>query len=353
MSLLTQAQKHGNPIIDGRQATLVWHGDKPPLLIGDFNHWGGNNGETAIHAKQDTAGVWLYQIDLPTDAYVEYTFTHQPGDDAARTPDKLNQQKVANGMGYYNHFFYMPDGKPTPFIKRRRNVPHGIVTKHTLSHAYIGGKRDVWLYQPPVDEAVPLVIVYDGKDYLRRAFITHIVDNLIAAKRIRPVALALVENAGRSRFIEYNCGEAILAILDHWVIPLALDKLNLQKPGGYGVLGASMGGLMALYTALRMPDIFGYAVSQSGGFLPFNGHATPLVNVLIDPMDSPPPLKLWLDVGTLEWLYPANQAMYTWLSQRGWDATYLEYNAGHNYTAWRNALTQALPAVFPTESKGL
>ncbi|MFN8374318.1 MAG: alpha/beta hydrolase-fold protein [Anaerolineae bacterium] len=35
-----------------------------------------------------------------------------------------------------------------------------------------------------------------------------------------------------------------------------------QHPGAFGVLGASMGGLMALYAGLRMPALFGQVISQ-------------------------------------------------------------------------------------------
>ena len=61
----------------------------------------------------------------------------------------------------------------------------------------VGGKRPVWLYQPPTPDPVPLVVVWDGGDYYRRGRLTQIVDNLIAQRRIRPIALALVENGGR------------------------------------------------------------------------------------------------------------------------------------------------------------
>ena len=54
------------------------------------------------------------------------------------------------------------------------------------------------------------------------------------------------------------------------VLPLAAERLRLLDartlPGAYGVLGVSMGGLMALYLGLRLPQVFGRVLSQSGAF---------------------------------------------------------------------------------------
>ncbi|NIW48054.1 MAG: esterase family protein, partial [Gammaproteobacteria bacterium] len=55
--------------------------------------------------------------------------------------------------------------------------------------------------------------------------------------------------------------------------PLAKEKLNLVDPEKepYGIMGASLGGLMALFTGLRITQIFGQILSQAGSF-GFDGH---------------------------------------------------------------------------------
>ncbi len=58
---------------------------------------------------------------------------------------------------------------------------------------------------------MPLLAVYDGLDYFRRGKLTEIVDNLIAAKRIRPVAIAFLQNGGQqARMVEYGCSQTTL-----------------------------------------------------------------------------------------------------------------------------------------------
>jgi enterochelin esterase-like enzyme len=131
-------------------------------------------------------------------------------------------------------------------------------------------EREIFLYRPQVKEAVPLLAVYDGQDYLNRGRLAVIVDNLIAEGRMRPIAMAFLPNGGRWRDLEYSCSDGTLLWLDEVILPLAMEKLNLldikKQPGAYGVLGASLSATMSMYTGLRMPDVFGKVLSQAGAF---------------------------------------------------------------------------------------
>jgi enterochelin esterase family protein len=196
---------------------------------------------------------------------------------------------------------------------------------------------------------VSLLVVLDGRDYRTRAKLPIIVDNLIAQKRIRPIALALVQHGGQARFIEYMCNDATLGFLLREVLPLAQAQLNLldiqKQPGAYGILGASMGGLIALYTGLRAPQIFGQVLSQSGAF----GFGLPnMDSVIFDliRLMPAPPIRVWLDVGRYEFLFQANQRMRDLLTERNYRFDYREYNGGHNYTAWRDDVAHGLVALF-------
>ena len=232
---LERAQE-GTPIIDDEMATFVWHGPKAPQLIGDFTDWEHGSPQTLTQVAQE---VWIRTLTLPRDAYIEYTYWQ----DNERVPDPLNPHTTPDGFGHDDHFFYMPGAAPTPLTRRRRNVPHGTVTRHVIEAEFLvaGGKRTVYLYHPPTPEPCPLLVVLDGQDYRRRAKLTNVVDNLIAQGRIRPVALALVYHGGKARFIEYACSETTVGFLVSHVLPLAQAELNLvdihTSPGAYGILG--------------------------------------------------------------------------------------------------------------------
>ncbi|MCU0498068.1 MAG: alpha/beta hydrolase-fold protein [Anaerolineae bacterium] len=334
------------PHIEGHQVTFRWQttqaDETPPLLIGDFNDWGARGTGDAIALTQTAPNEWTHTRSFPSDAYIEYKFTHDPTDPKAAVLDPNNPRKVSNGMGKQNNYLRMPDSRP---IVIPRGIKHGKITEHTIrSFALPDAERHVWLYQPPVETPAPLMIVYDGRDYLRRAKLPEVIDHLIAQHQIPPVALAMIDNGKKSRYFEYNNSEMTLSILLEAVLPLAQRNLQLTSPGAYGVIGASMGGLMALYTALRLPGIFTRVISQSGAFL-LKPRGEGLIDYLLKTQPTLP-LKIWQDVGVYEWLLASNRELHTTLQARGYEVTYREFNAGHNYTAWRDQLPEALRTTF-------
>lgn len=344
----------GNPLIDGDQATFVWEGESAPLLRGDFNHWSVELPDL-IRLKESAPGVWTHTLTLPRDAYIEYTFSQtNPRDSKARVRDPHNNRRVWSGFDAYNHTFDMPDTKHTPFTRVKRGIERGTVTKHILESGWIfpEGKRDLWLYTPANQIApVPLVVAWDGRDYLRRGKIVEIVDNLIALEHIPPIALALLDSGKSARYVEFNSGEAALEVLTTLALPLANNHLSLidinQNPGAYGILGASMGGLMAFYAGLRLPSIFGKVISQAGAFVyrPLPSQEV-WIHTLVNVLPRPPLMKLWMDVGSFDWLLKANREMRALLTEKGYNVVYREYAAAHNYTAWRDALPDALITLF-------
>ncbi len=341
--LLYRARREGTPLIDDDTVTFVWKARRAPLLIGDMTDW--LEGEP-IAAEKVGPNLWSYSTALAHDAYVEYAFLVG----GKNRTDPFNPRQVDNGLGGFNQFFYMPGAEPSPLIERAPRVPRGQVTSLVLEmpRFVAGSHRTVYFYQPPVSEPVPLLVVFDGADYFRRGHLPTIVDNLIAQRRIQPIALAMVNNAGAMRSLEYGCSETIIGLLLKALLPAAQSVLNLvdihAAPRSYGVLGASLGGLTALYSGLRLPDIFGRVASQSGAWT-LEGYDT----VVYDLIRYGPrrPLHIWMDCGRFERLLETNRRMFALLEEKGYGVTYNEYEAGHNYTAWRNDLWRGLQTLFP------
>lgn len=337
MNLRAYVSQYGNPWIEGNTATLVWQGETAPHLLCDLNEW---SSPRALRLLEP--GLWAVSLELPEQAYLEYCFIDpQTGQ---RQRDPLNRKTVNNGVGGYNHFFYMPGGQPTPWA---RGPMRGKISKHTVAaqHLTISKERRVYLYHPPVDHPVPLLAVYDGPDYLKRGKLAQIVDHLITAKRIQPMALAFLSNAGNAgRMVEYGESGPTLAFLTERVLPLAKQQLPLlNQPGAHGILGSSMGGLMATFTALRLPEIFGKGFSQAGAF-EWWGQKT----MTIDLVRHLPvaPIRLWLDCGLLDSLLPCNRQMRDLLHEKGYTFGYQETPGAHNFTTWRNACAAGLEYLF-------
>ncbi len=340
---LERARQNGHPLIAGNTVTFLWEGETAPHFISDLTHWD----ENPLPMTPIASELWACSFDLPPDAYLEYSF-YDP-ESRERIPDPLNPHKYWNGIHAYNNYFHMPGSRPTPLARRRPGVPRGTVIRRQVESGMriIGSKRDVYLYQPPTEVPVPLLVVYDGPDYLRRGKLVNIVDNLIAQERMRPVAMALAQNAGADRHVEYACADSTLAFLTDRLLPLAKAHLSLldadAHPGAFGVMGASMGGLMALYTSLRMPQIFGKALCQAGAyrFWGQDGAVFPLVQHM-----PRPEVKLWLDCGRMDFLLEANRQMAGLLEEKGYDFEYHENGGAHNYATWRDAYAPGLVYLF-------
>ena len=351
-SIIQRAFKYGNPVIDIDQAVFIWEGESAPYLVGDFNHWDKN----ATRFKRvsprlipDSAkSIWSCIVTLSRDAYIEYSLhDHVTQQDFL---DPLNKKSVSNGLGGRNNFFYMPENMPSPFPLRRADVTPGKLSKHTVDTRWLRDdyERDIYLYRPTVKEPVPLLVVFDGKDYLQRGKLNVIVDNLIADKHIQPIAMAFLPSGGRWRNVEYACSDGTILWLDEIVMPFVKEKLNLlntkNNPGVYGVLGASLGGTMSMYTALRMPDLFGKVLSQAGAYT-IASRDFAVVDLVRH--NQAPEMNIWMDVGQLDFLLEDNRKMRGLLQDKGYKVNYREFMGGHNYTVWQNDVWRGLEAMFP------
>ncbi len=335
--ILSRLANEPTPLIDGDQVTFVWQGAKPPRLMGDFTNW-----ETApVELREVAPELWALTLTFDADAYIEYGFLSGK----KRLPDPLNPRRSPSGLGWDNHYFYMPAAAPNPLADPAASFPAGTITHHELpARPFLAStRRSVWLYQSPAAGPLPLWVVWDGKDYLERARLVAIMENMAAAGRISPVALAFVQHGGPNRSLEYNCSEATLGFVTETLLPFARQHLTLldpaAHPGAYGVMGASMGGLMALYAGLRLPGIFGRVLSQSGAFA--FGEYLPVVRDLIE-YAPVTPVRIWMDAGKYEWLLRPNLDTYEQLRRRGYDVAYRQFHAGHNYPAWRDELPHGL-----------
>jgi enterochelin esterase-like enzyme len=351
-SLLQRARETGNPVIQDDRVIFFSEGDTAPRLISDLTGWGEHPKNfrrlTSTLTPASGATVWSCSLTAPRDAYVEYAFYDPITQDQFLDP--WNPRTVNNGLGGRNNFFYMPETMPSPFSMRRADVSTGILTRHRVDTWLLQdyGERDVYLYKPQAKGPFPLLVVYDGPDYLQRGRLATIVDNLIADKRIRPIAMAFLQNGKSRRNVEYFCSDATISWLDREILPLARQHIRLinirDQMGAFGILGSSAGGLMSMYTGLRMPEIFGKVLCQSGVF---SLHGRDFAAVDLVRHEQASDIKVWMDIGRMDELLEDNRRMAALLTGKNYNVTYREFSGGHNYTSWRDELWRGLEEMFP------
>ena len=144
----------------------------------------------------------------------------------------------------------------------------------------LGRARRVWLYLPPgyatSGRRYPVLYLQDGQNVFDAATsfagewgVDETLDSLARGGDPGAIVVA-VDNGGAHRIDEYDPwrnpqygggeGDAYVAFLAGTLKPYVDARYRtLADPAHTGVLGSSMGGLIALYAALRRPDVFGRA----------------------------------------------------------------------------------------------
>jgi enterochelin esterase family protein len=223
--------------------------------------------------------TWARTYVLPNDARLGYRFApddsgvpfEQERDVMKRMQgwrtDPLNPRRAPVAPGIDVSVLELPAAAPSRWSQPDAAVPHGTVREVQVPLGDGGGSRKGWVYLP-AGGAVPgaLVIFLDGQSYTTLIPGPTILDNLIAARAIRPVA-ALFLAAADDREAEYGCNEAFADRLAGEVLGFARRETRVQPVAARTVLvGDSLAGLQAACAALAHPKQFGAVLTQSGSF---------------------------------------------------------------------------------------
>ena len=139
--------------------------------------------------------------------------------------------------------------------------------------------------------------------------------------------------------------------------PALERELPLQgTPAGRGLVGASLGAVASLSTAVRYPGVFGRLLLQSGSFA-FSDIGSHDRGPLFDPIadfvnayrSDPTPVsdRVFVSCGQYESLIYENRSLIPVLQSTGMDVRYVEARDGHNWENWRDRLREGLSWLFP------
>jgi enterochelin esterase-like enzyme len=116
------------------------------------------------------------------------------------------------------------------------------------------------------------------------------------------------------------------------------------------VAGSSYGGLASVFAGLAHPEVFGNVISLSGSFWwkPEGDTQTEWLKRRVN--NSPKiPLRFYLEVGLME-SYPmqieANRDMAETLTAKGYPLHYSEYDGGHSFLNWSEAMARGLRYIL-------
>jgi enterochelin esterase-like enzyme len=340
---------HGAPIVEDSTAYFIYYGDAGVVTIpSDRNGWNPHAdtmtrvGQTKLFYRRmnaDPASRWEYKLCV----------------DSLWILDPLNPLYSGGGFGA-NSEIRMPQYAPPGETEYRSDVPHGTLDTLLVTSEILGRIYPVSVYLPPgfgsPDRRYPSVYMLDGPDYIEFGRFVNVLDNMIGDKRIVPVVGVFInsrallnDSTADMRMTDYSMSDSFVTFLTSELRPLVLRRYHLkEQPDETAIMGISLGGLMATYTALLRPGTFGLCAAQSPSYQWNNG-------TIIDLVAQTPrkPVKIYLDSGTIHDASTDTRKMRDVLRAKGYLYRYMEYPEGHNWYNWRSRFDDILRYFWGTD----
>lgn len=342
------------PIVEETMLTFVFRGEADAVLLQHFIY-----GLESSRPLERVAGsdLWYMTLEVPRESTVQYKFNVVRGSDHNWIQDPLNPHLAYDPFGANSVCSTGAQVRPD-WTRHDPEARPGEIRGHDIKSAAFGRKREVNLYLPARfrrSRNYPLLVVHDGRDYLRFSDLKIVLDNLIHRLEMEPMIVALTN--AEDRLSEYPDHPSHAQFLTEEVVPYLEKRYPLRaQPASRGLMGASFGGVAALSCAWRYPGFYGRLLLQSGSFAFTDiGHHQrgpafdPVVKFINAFRDQPgkPSERVFVSCGTYESLIYENRSMVPLLQSTGMDVRYVEARDGHNWINWRDRLREGLSWLFP------
>jgi enterochelin esterase family protein len=298
-------------------------------------------------------GEWSVHLPRPGVDRMEYLFELRRHDGHTETVlDPVNERRVGGAFG--DHSVVEFPGYAAPHWLAL-DAPPGSYEDIAVPSAALGDTVHVRLWSPAglADGApAPLLVVHDGPEYDRLAFLTRYLAAMVRALQLPPLRAALVSPGPRDAW--YSAEPAYAAALCTEVLPTVDARAPATRWVG---MGASLGGLAALHAHRTYAGWFDGLFLQSASFFHpvHDAHEsrfarypaiTEFVRGMIEADHDPWPVPVVVTCGAIEENVENNRLLTATLARLGYDVAKAEVRDVHNYTAWRDAFHPHLTTLM-------
>jgi len=343
----------GTPLVDGSSATFVFVGQAEEVIL---RHWMDTFPPIPPFRRVEGTDVWLLTMGLPEAARVEYKLAIRRHGRRRLYLDPMNHSRADEPAGLNTLACGSAYRRPL-WSRRDPAVPAGRLETIEVESEVFGESRTIGVYRPSIvaEAPLPLLVVHDGSDYRDYAALTAVLDNLIAAGDIPPLAAALLDPDERT--VEYAADRRHAGHLVTEVIPAVAAVVDIDADRMFA-LGASLGGVASLHASWMYPGTFAGLILQSGSFVTALGgpfHRGPVfkpVVAFLHEMGAAPgslPGVMHLSCGQYDGLHADCLAMAHQLSDGGVDVGWEDALDGHHWENWRDRLRSGLVHVLAAE----
>ena len=343
------AQIGRTPLVDDSTAVFLYRGEASQVdLVGDMNNF--EDSHAIPMQLLDGTDLWYYEGSYEADARLDYAFQIAE----QRVPDPHNPFTVPSGFGL-NSELHMAGYVEPPELSDDGSYTPGELHEHTIDSGYLGQKRTFVVYTPSsqlIGAQTPSLFVQDGSDAINLINMPRLLDVLIGRRDVQPMVVVFIPPFDRTS--EYWRNDDYADFLAEEVLPFVKAEYDTDPSADKtGLMGASLGGLISLHTALRHPTKFGLVAAQSSAF---SADSDAIINQIAT--EPRLPIRIHTIVGSYETsiateLFPddadffaANQRMAAALEERGYEFEYVEAPQGHSWGFWEAYIGAALRYLY-------
>ena len=352
--------RHEVPIVEGDRCTFLWRGAADAVHL--TQRIVGLPDQIPLRRLRDT-DLWYGVLEIPAGSRINYQLEVRRGEQVEQINDPLNPKVSYSPVGTSSVCF--ADGYRTPeWTFPDPDARPGELTELTVRSRALRRDCPVTLYLPARfrrTASYPLLVVYDGGDFLQYAAAKTVLDNLIHRLDVAGVVAAFLHP--QDRLVEYANSAVYSRFVTRELVPRLEAELPLHaRPAGRCLLGSSFGAVAALSAAYRAPDVYGALVLMSGSFV-FTDIAgadhgggpvfDPVVKFVNRYRERPRRVadRLFVGCGVYEPLITPNRSMALRFESAGMAVRFVETRDGHSWENWRDNLRDALSWVYPGPQK--
>jgi len=343
-----------SPIVEGPSVTFLYRGEVSSVHLRHFSM--GFPSLQEFRRIEDT-DLWFLTMEVPPRSRMEYKLEIRRGRERRLILDPLNTHNAQDPFGV-NSVCYASGYERPEWTRVDPDARPGRLETLTVPSAVHGSDVELPVYMPArlrTSRKYPLLIVFDGEDYLRYSDLKTVLDNLMHRYELPQMMVALSQSP--DRFTDYTASKQHARFVAEDLLPGLESQLPaLCTPNSRGLMGASLGAVAAFHTASSYPGLFGKLLLQSGSFR-FNDTGyeehhpalAPVVEFINAYRENPARVadRVAITCGRYESLIWANRALQPHLQKSGMRIHYTEARDGHNWDNWRDRLRTSLSWLFP------
>jgi enterochelin esterase family protein len=250
----------------------------------------------------------------------------------------------------------------------RREVPHGVLHRHSFASSSIGETRSLLVYTPPgydpkSRQTYPVLVLLHGVMETETAWSVAgraevILDNLISEGKAKPMILVMPLGYG-FKSVPDNMSQQFggpatqRQVMDTFakslieeILPLVERSYRVSKgAAAHAIAGASLGGAQALYIGLNHADQFAWVGCFSAASIVYGQNLTGWFPGLSGSINKNVRL-LDVDCGRSDFLFKSNEFLKSWLTSKGVKFESRLTDGAHTWNVWRPDLIDFAPKLF-------